>query len=188
MLDDVFGLADPLIGVGELGDMDEAVFAGKDLDKRAELEEPDDSAFELVAGAERPGQVFDSLLRRVACRAVYRRDIDRAVLLDVNLRTGIGGDLLDRLAARSDDQADLLGFDVQRDDARRIVDRVSRGAAIASVILSKMNKRASRAWANAWTKTSRGTPPILVSSCRAVMPSAVPATLKSMSPEKSSMP
>ena len=41
---------------------------------------------------------------------------------------------------------------------------------------------------SAWARTSAGRPSIFVSSCRAVTNSAVPATLKSMSPNASSAP
>ena len=59
---------------------------------------------------------------------------------------------------------------------------ISSGASIASFITSRMNSRASRAWVSAWASTSDGMPSSLVSSCRAVTKSRVPATLKSMSP------
>ena len=48
--------------------------------------------------------------------------------------------------------------------------------------------RASRAWVRAPIRTSLGMPVSLVSSCRAVTNSRVPATLKSMSPKASSAP
>ena len=48
--------------------------------------------------------------------------------------------------------------------------------------------RASRACSSAAASTSAGMPSILVSSCRAVTNSDVPATLKSMSPKASSAP
>ena len=63
-----------------------------------------------------------------------------------------------------------------------------RGAASASCITPRMMRRASRAWRNASPRTSVGKPAILVSSWRAVTKSAVPATLKSMSPKASSAP
>ena len=58
----------------------------------------------------------------------------------------------------------------------------SRGASMASAILPRMNSRPSLAWARASLMISNVTPVILMSICRAVMPSEVPATLKSMSP------
>ena len=65
---------------------------------------------------------------------------------------------------------------------------VARGAEIASFITPRIFKRASFACCNAAARTSLGIPSILVSSCNAVTASAVPATLKSMSPNASSAP
>ena len=55
-------------------------------------------------------------------------------------------------------------------------------------MLSRIDSRASRACDSACRSRSRETPVILMSICRAVMPSSVPATLKSMSPRWSSAP
>ena len=63
-----------------------------------------------------------------------------------------------------------------------------RGPSIASAITSNTAKRASLAWAKAPASTSEGRPLIFISSCRAVITSAVPATLKSISPKASSAP
>ena len=46
--------------------------------------------------------------------------MDGAVVLDVNLGAGLGDDALDRLAAGSDERADLLRIDLDRLDARRV--------------------------------------------------------------------
>ena len=67
-------------------------------------------------------------------------------------------------------------------------DSSSRGAEIASPILPRIVMRASWACASASRRMSNVTPVILMSICRAVMPSEVPATLKSMSPRWSSTP
>ena len=58
----------------------------------------------------------------------------------------------------------------------------ARGAASASVILPRMCSRPARACSSAFRITSVVMPVTLMSICSAVMPSAVPATLKSMSP------
>ena len=65
---------------------------------------------------------------------------------------------------------------------------VARGAPIAEFITPRIFKRASLACCNAFANTSLGMPSIFVSSCNAVTASAVPATLKSMSPNASSAP
>ncbi len=63
-----------------------------------------------------------------------------------------------------------------------------RGSAMVSVMTFKIVSRASFAWCSALERTSAGRPSIFVSSCSAVTASAVPATLKSMSPRWSSTP
>ena len=62
------------------------------------------------------------------------------------------------------------------------------GASITFRISSRMNSRATFAWASASRMISKVTPVILMSICRAVIPAVVPATLKSMSPRWSSTP
>ena len=64
----------------------------------------------------------------------------------------------------------------------------SRGSAMAPAMTPRMVRRASLAWSSALASTSAGRPSIFVSSCSAVTASAVPATLKSMSPKASSEP
>ncbi len=65
---------------------------------------------------------------------------------------------------------------------------ISSGPSMASAMTSRMCRRASRACLSAAASTSDGMPSSLVSSCRAVTNSRVPATLKSMSPNASSAP
>ena len=71
--DHVLGLADALIGVGELGNVDQAVLAGDDLDERAELEEPDDGALVDLAGLDRLGHILDDLAGQLAAPHRPRR-------------------------------------------------------------------------------------------------------------------
>ena len=59
---------------------------------------------------------------------------------------------------------------------------VALGAGMTAAIFSRMNMRAFRACSSASAMISRVRPLILMSIWRAVMPLAVPATLKSMSP------
>ncbi len=67
-------------------------------------------------------------------------------------------------------------------------DMVARGVSMVASIFSRMCRRAGLAWLMASAITLMGSPVIFMSICRAVMPLSVPATLKSMSPRKSSMP
>ena len=83
----------------------------------------------------------------------------------------------------------ILSLGIETASIRGAVSASSgRGSEMILFISPRMCRRASRACANAPTRTSAGRPSILVSSCSAVMTSAVPATLKSMSPSASSTP
>ena len=57
-----------------------------------------------------------------------------------------------------------------------------RGCEMVWFMIPRMCSRPSRACPSAFWRISALTPSILMSICRAVMPSSVPATLKSMSP------
>ena len=60
--------------------------------------------------------------------ALRRGDLDRAVVLDVDLGAGLVDDLADHLAARADHFADLVGRDLDRLDARRVLAELGAGA------------------------------------------------------------
>ena len=64
----------------------------------------------------------------------------------------------------------------------------ARDEFIEAFISPRIWSRPSRAWLSAFIMISSEIPAILVSSWKAVMPSAVPVTLKSMSPRWSSAP
>ena len=118
-VDDVLDLADAL-AVAELADVDQAVLAGQQADERAEGGGLDDRAQEALADLRhgRVGDHVDGRQGRLGGGAVDRADVDRAVVLDGDVRTGVGLDLVDHLALRADDLADLVDRDLHRQDAR----------------------------------------------------------------------
>ena len=63
-----------------------------------------------------------------------------------------------------------------------------RASGMTSVILSRISSRAARACLRPSRMIASLMPWTLMSICRAVMPSRVPVTLKSMSPNESSLP
>ena len=67
-------------------------------------------------------------------------------------------------------------------------DKASWGLSIASCIFSNIWILAGLAFLIASEITATGNPVIFISICNAVMPFSVPATLKSISPRKSSIP
>ena len=60
-------------------------------------------------------------MRLVGRGVVGRGDVNRAVVLDVDLDAGLLDDAADHLAARSDQVADLIGRNLQGVDARRVL-------------------------------------------------------------------
>ena len=60
-------------------------------------------------------------LARAMPVGVVRVDVHGAVVLDVDLAAGLGDDALDVLAAGADEQADLVGVDLDRLDARGVL-------------------------------------------------------------------
>src|SRR5690606_22463415 len=116
-LDDVGGLADA-VG-GELGDVDEAVLGTEEVDEGAEIGGLHHGALIDLADFRLGDDGVNPLLRRLDLLGVGRGDLDRAVVLDVDLGAGLLDDLADDLAAGADHVADLVGRDVHHLDARR---------------------------------------------------------------------
>ena len=100
--------------------MAETFLARQDLDKSAEIHDARDPAFINSANFHIAHNVLDDRLRLLCALAIRSRNEDRAVLLDVDLCPRLFDDLLDRLAARADDLADLVHMDLHDRDARRI--------------------------------------------------------------------
>ena len=178
----------------ELGDVHEAVAAREDVDERAELGDVDDPA--VVHGAELGlGRVDDGqdgrlgLLHPPALDGADGDDALRPVVVDADVGAGLGLDRVDDLALGADDLADLVDRDDDRGDLGR-----RRGDLVARCRRSRRSSPRGSAAGRPWpgparrVSTSAGMPSIFVSSCSAVTASAVPATLKSMSPKASSAP
>ena len=80
----------------------------------------------------RVGDLVDDLLRLRGGLATFGGDVDRAVVLDRDLGAGVLLDLVDHLALRTDDLADLVDRDRDRDDARR--GRTHLGRAVDALV------------------------------------------------------
>ena len=108
-LDHVFDLLDALRR--ELRDVDEAFFARQERDERTEVHQARDRAEIRFADLHFFGQRFDHRFGLLGAFAVGRRDEHAAVVLDVDLDTGVGDDLVDDLAAGTDHVFDLVRVD-----------------------------------------------------------------------------
>ena len=113
-------VVDPLAG-RDVRDVQQAVGALGELDERAERRRLDDLAGELVADLDLLGHRPDAVDERVALARRLRVDEHLALVVDVDLRLELLLEAADRLAALADEQADLVGVDLDRGDARRVL-------------------------------------------------------------------
>src|SRR5690606_24003124 len=124
-LDDIAFLklvADPLHAlVGDLRDVHEAVLARQNRDEGSEVHQANHLALVDPADLDLGGDHLDALFRCTPRSRVDRRDLDRAVVLDVDLGAGLLADRANDRTALADDISNLLGIDLHRDDARRPV-------------------------------------------------------------------
>ena len=89
--------------------MEQAVGAGEDLDEGAEIDQPDHLAQIGLPHLGHGRDVGDHLQRLGGGGFVGRADVNRTVVLDVDLAAGLLDDAADHLAARTDQLADLVG-------------------------------------------------------------------------------
>src|SRR6266540_736864 len=116
--EDVGHRPDPVLG--DLGDVEQPLGAGHDLDEGAELLDALHLAQVDTVQLRLAADVLDDVhchLRRVAAGG---EDRDLAVVLHVDLGAGLLLDAADHLAAGPDDLADLLGPDLDGNEARGI--------------------------------------------------------------------
>src|SRR5262249_55063925 len=120
----VADLADALdlidILVVQLADVAQAVATGKNLDEGAEVLDRGNPTFIDLADADFLGKSFNLGPGGLGAGRGGMRDVDGAIVVDINL--GACGFLnsLDRLAAGTDEQADFLGINAQRQEAWRL--------------------------------------------------------------------
>ena len=101
--------------------MQQAVFAGCDLDERAVVLDAPNDALVLVANLRLHREAlddFDGLAKRFG---IGGGDAHGAIVGDVDLGSRLIGNRFDHLAAGPDDHANLIGFDLERLDARRVL-------------------------------------------------------------------
>src|SRR5688572_24106387 len=118
LVEDLLDRVDPLAG-RHVGDVQQAVRALGELDERAERGGLDDlRRGELVADLHLLGHRPDAVDEGVALGAGLRVDEHVALVVDVDLRVELVAEAADGLAALADEQADLVGVDLDRRDAR----------------------------------------------------------------------
>ena len=106
--------------VVQLADVAQAVPARQDLDEGAEVLDRGDPALVDLADLHLLGQRLDLGLGGLGAGGVQVRNVNGAVVLDVDLGAGRLLDALDGLAARADQQADLLRVDLDGEQPRGV--------------------------------------------------------------------
>src|SRR5439155_5086344 len=106
---------------GDLADVQQAVSAREDLDKRAEIDQPHNLAQIRLTDFGRGRDIGDDLQRFPRRSLVGRRDMHRAVVFHIDLDAGLLDDAADDFASRSNHLADLVLRNVQGVDARRVL-------------------------------------------------------------------
>src|SRR5699024_28022 len=100
------------------------LFAGGDLDKRAEVHQAGHAAFVDGADLGILDDGLDGADGALGVLGVDGRDKDVAVLLDVDLAVAVGADLLDDLAALADDVLDLIHGDDHAEHLGRVLGKL----------------------------------------------------------------
>src|SRR5690348_15280976 len=122
-LDDVVDVLDPgtAVQLADLGDVQQAVLAGQQRDKRAERGRLHHGAEEALAhlGDVRVRDRVDGRARGLGGGAVGGTDVDGAVVLDRDLGAGVLLDGVDHLPLGADHLADLVHGHLDGDDPRR---------------------------------------------------------------------
>ena len=129
--------------VADLGDVQQAVGAGGKVHESAERRGLDDLAVVGFAGLGhvRVGNLVDDGLGLLSSLATLGGDEDGTVILDGNFSAGVFLNLVDHLALRADDFADLLNRDGGGDDARSELAHLGR--AVDALVDDLENRGAS---------------------------------------------
>ena len=98
--------------VGHLGDVNHTILVVGQVDECAEVHQADNLAIVDFADFRLLNDGFDHLLGNRSIRCLDGRNGDNAVVVDVDLCTRFGNDLLDHAAALADDFTDLVRVDL----------------------------------------------------------------------------
>src|SRR5690606_21750472 len=104
--------------VRDLGDVQQAITAGQDLNDGTEIEQTQYSAFVLLADFNVCSQLLDTAFCFARLVKVRTGDGDAAVVADIDLSTGFFGQCADGGAALTDHIPNLFGVDLDAEHAR----------------------------------------------------------------------
>ena len=115
---DVVDVAD--VAAGHFADVDQTVFAGEDFNERAEFLDRGDAAFVDRADFNPFRHRLNTVAAGFRARGLGAGDRNDAGVFNVDFSAGVFLQLPNRFAAGADDQADLLGIDLNLDQTRRV--------------------------------------------------------------------
>ena len=104
--------------------MHQAVLTGEHFNEGAELLDGHDAALVDLADFDLGAERFDFAAGDFHAFRGHGEHLHGSVVLDVDFAAGLFDQALDVLAARSDQRADLLGVDLQGDDARGVLGNI----------------------------------------------------------------
>src|SRR5690625_3374478 len=162
--------------------MHQTVLAGQNGYKCTEVHDLGHATFINSAHLDIGGDLFNAVTGIVGGRLVDRGNRNRAVIINVNGGAGLLGDLANGGAALANDVTDLVRMDLHGEQARGVFAHFLARPGDNLIHLLRMWLRPAWACLSATSMISAVMPEILISICRAVMPWALPATLKSISP------
>ena len=117
-LEDVGDIVD--VTIGQLGDVAKTFGAFEDFDECTEIHDLGNGSQIDFAGFGFANDAVDHFEGLVDGHTLIGSDRDGTIVLDIDLSTGNCADILDRLAAGTNDFADLAGIDLEGFDSRSI--------------------------------------------------------------------
>src|SRR3989338_5030723 len=100
--------------------MNHSVLSGKDLHKRAEIQNLYHLSLKYFTGHNLAHEIFYPINSFGRTLGIVGGHHDEPVILNINLYASLGNDVVDDLAAWTDDFSDLFRIDMKRGDARSI--------------------------------------------------------------------
>src|SRR5262245_27102528 len=107
--------------VGQFGDVDETILTWENFDKRAEFFDRNHATMIGLADLDFLRHSADDFLRPRHRFAAGGVDVNRTIVLDVNLSTSLGHDPLDRFATWANERTSLCAIDFGGLDSGRVL-------------------------------------------------------------------
>src|SRR5260370_3823594 len=168
--------------LSNFADVQQTIGSGEDFHKGAKFSQPNDFPEVGLPYFGYGREIADHLQGLSGCFLVVGSDVDFAGVIHINLDSGRINDAPDNFAARANEIANLIYWNLQSMDARSVFGDLSARLA-QNFIHAVEDEQSSLAGLLQGFAHDRGADVgHLDIHCRAVMPSRLPATLTSISP------